>query len=107
MSPLLAVYMFGVTVLTIISWYAVLSRSTSDGPPSWWSLHWVCWSVWVGGYGLIRLIEGHMFAGVVNAALAGVYAWLAWKHRNRKDRKPSKVLAKVRDLGHRLVVTPT
>jgi hypothetical protein len=43
---------------------------------------------------------------VFNAACAGYWAWVLWSGRKRKDRKPSRVLGVVADLGHRLAVHP-
>lgn len=57
------------------------------------------------------VIAGFIFAseypvmGAFNAGACAYYLWLAWdKWRRRKDRKPSRVLGVVRDLGHRLAV---
>lgn len=50
-------------------------------------------------------VGGNQVMAAVRAALAGVIAWVAWRKRPPR-RRPSKVAAKVRDLGHRLVVVP-
>lgn len=49
----------------------------------------------------------YVFAGIgtFGAAAWTWIAWMSWNRRNRR-RRPSRVLAKVRDLGHRLVVAP-
>jgi NhaP-type Na+/H+ or K+/H+ antiporter len=49
---------------------------------------------------------GSTFWTVFNAACAGYWAWVLWSGRKRKDRKPSRVLGVVADLGHRLAVHP-
>lgn len=51
-------------------------------------------------------VDGNQAMAAVRAALAGVIAWIAWRKRPPRRRRPSKVAAKVRDLGHRLVVVP-
>lgn len=51
-------------------------------------------------------VGGNQVMAAVRAALAGVIAWVAWRKRPPRRRRPSKVAAKVRDLGHRLVVVP-
>lgn len=44
---------------------------------------------------------------VMFAALAGFWAWCAWKTwRRRRKGKPSRVLGLVKNLGHRLTVVP-
>jgi hypothetical protein len=47
----------------------------------------------------------HPLAMIANASFAGWFAYLAWKRRKPRQRKPSKVAGVVRDLGHRLVVS--
>lgn len=37
------------------------------------------------------------------AAVAAVFAWTWWRRRPPRKRKESKTMARVRDLGHRLV----
>lgn len=38
-------------------------------------------------------------------ASAAMHGWMWWKRRPPRKRRPSKVLATIRDLGHRLAVT--
>lgn len=53
------------------------------------------------------LIAGDMpLTRIANGAFAAWLAYTAWKRRKPRQRKPSKVTGRVRDLGHRLVVSP-
>jgi hypothetical protein len=45
--------------------------------------------------------------GAGMGSVAPLYLYLAWRDRPRRKRKPSRVLAKIKDLGHRLVTVPT
>lgn len=46
-------------------------------------------------------------AVISNGASAGILAWLAWREwRRGRQGRPSRLLGRVRNLGHRLVVTP-
>lgn len=63
------------------------------------------WACWYSATAIWCLSSGDnpvtMLAG---GAFAGWCAYHAWKRRKPRQRKPSKVGARVRDLGHRLVV---
>lgn len=50
--------------------------------------------------------DGGMVAAGAWASVAGITAWMAWRKRPPRKRKPSKVLATVRVLAHRLIVEP-
>jgi hypothetical protein len=52
-------------------------------------------------------LHGSIALASMDAAVTGWLAYLAWNRRKPRQRKPSKVAAKVRDLGHRLVVVPS
>ena len=54
----------------------------------------------------VAIADRSTFGTIANGSLAGFFAWLLWTGRNRKDRKPSRILGVVRDLGHRLTVQP-
>jgi hypothetical protein len=54
---------------------------------------------------LIR--DGITPGGVLESFIAGWCWHRAWVNRPPRRRKPSKVLARVRDLGHRLAVEPS
>lgn len=43
--------------------------------------------------------------GVELAVVAAYQAWDLWRRRPPRNRRESKVLGRVRDMGHRLVVT--
>lgn len=43
---------------------------------------------------------------LVGAVIGAALAWLFWRKRPPRKRRPSKIAARVRDLGHRLVVAP-
>lgn len=47
-------------------------------------------------------------AGVflASSAVTGWIAHVLWRNRGKRKRRPSKVAARVRDLGHRLAVVP-
>jgi hypothetical protein len=45
-------------------------------------------------------------AGLMSVA-DSIWWYLIWKNRPPRKRKPSKVLAKIKDLGHKLVTVPT
>lgn len=57
--------------------------------------------------GVWRIADGDAAMAAVDAGISGWFAYLAWTRRKPRQRKPSKVAAKVRDLGHRLVAVPT
>lgn len=57
------------------------------------------------GGAVTNLLSGHTAEGIVGAGFTGWLAWCLWKGRKPRQRKPSKVLGFIRDLGHRLVVT--
>jgi amino acid transporter len=68
---------------------------------------WVSWSAFSAIGALVNFASGDTGWAVYFAALSGLYAYWAWRWwRRRKNRKPSRVLGVVRDLGHRLTVTP-
>jgi hypothetical protein len=53
-------------------------------------------------------IDGSTFYRVLAIFGAAAWTWIAWASWNRRNRRrrPSRVLSKVRDLGHRLAVVP-
>lgn len=54
-----------------------------------------------------RVVGGDLVLAMVDAVFAGVLAWLAWGTRPpRRRRRPSRVAARVKDLGHRLAEVP-
>lgn len=59
-----------------------------------------------GSAAVLGMFVGEFPPGI--AACGGFAAWaayMAWKRRKPRQRRPSKVAGMVRDLGHRLVVT--
>lgn len=52
------------------------------------------------------LVHGTPVIAVVGVVLAGVCAWLAWETRPPRRRRPSRVAARVKNVGHKLVVVP-
>lgn len=71
--------------------------------PTWYTF-WAIWFAWLAVMNAIGM--GRMPVAIAWAALAGANAWLAYKQRPPRKRKPSKVAARIRDLGHRLAVVP-
>lgn len=64
------------------------------------------WAVWNSVCVLpLMLFSDRPLTMIVDGGFAGWFAYLAWKRRKPRHRKPSKVAGMVRDLGHRLVVT--
>jgi hypothetical protein len=64
------------------------------------------WACWYAVLGIWAMVDGDR--PMTMTARGGFSAWLAykaWKRRKPRQRKPSKALGMVRDLGHRLVVT--
>ncbi|WP_088319886.1 hypothetical protein [Kineosporia sp. R_H_3] len=59
--------------------------------------------------GVHYLLTGQTLRAGLSAGMAGwmaYCAWEVWKNRKNRKRRGARVLAKVRDLGHRLVVAP-
>jgi hypothetical protein len=66
------------------------------------------WAIWFANLAIVSGVISHRpLAMVAYGALAAWLAYHAWKRRKPRQRKPSKVGARVRDLGHRLVVSAT
>ncbi len=64
------------------------------------------WSVWYTVLALWALIDGDRpTTMMVQGAFAAWLAYHAWNRRKPRKRKPLGVPGRVRDLGHRLVVT--
>lgn len=50
---------------------------------------------------------GQWRPAAIQTILVAINVWLAWKTRPpRRKRRPSRVAARVKDLGHRLVIAP-
>lgn len=67
-------------------------------------------SDWSALFGLLvatvsALFERKMPLLVENGGLAAWLAWTIWSRRPPRKRRESKVLGRIRDLGHRLVVS--
>lgn len=59
----------------------------------------------VFGASSIGLFIEYLTAALAYGSAGAIYAWLWWHRRPPRQRRPSKTLAAIRDLGHRLVVT--
>jgi len=64
------------------------------------------WSVWIVAWYIPVMLAGQFASMSIGAGFAGWFAYLAWKRRPPRKRKPSKVAARIKDLGHRLVLVP-
>jgi hypothetical protein len=68
---------------------------------------WLCgllaalWAMSAVGF----VTSGHTVGGVLYGVGAAIMAWIWWHRRPPRKRRPSKTLAAIWDLGHRLVVT--
>jgi hypothetical protein len=64
--------------------------------------------VWLGvGCGLCSIVSavfGDTWRAIALAAAGGWFLWRAWRNRPRRRRRGSRVTARVKNLGHRLVV---
>ena len=99
MSPLDAVAVTFCSIGTLIDLRFTWMRSG----PRWYTF----WAVWFGWLAVANAVAmGDMPVAIAWAALSGANAWLAFKQRPPRKRKPSKVAARIRDLGHRLVLVP-
>ena len=63
------------------------------------------WACWYGVLAIWNMVDGESAPMAADGAFAGWCAYHAWKRRKPRQRKPSKALGRVRDLGHRLVVS--
>lgn len=64
------------------------------------------WAAWYAILAVWNTIDGDVpVTRIMDAGFAGWCAYHAWKRRKPRHRKPSKAAGRVRDLGHRLVVT--
>jgi len=70
------------------------------GPASWLGFR----AVMFGGAAICLTIQFPAASAAYGSA-AAINAWMWWKRRPPRKRRPSKALATIRDLGHRLVVT--
>lgn len=67
---------------------------------------------WAFGFGLLVAalelnVEGDLGRGAVFSVLGALSLWQWWnQHRKRRRRIADRIAARVRDLGHRLVVEP-
>jgi len=64
---------------------------------------WACWYAVIAAWNTIDNVAP--VTTLMDGGFAGWCAYHAWKRRKPRQRKPSKVGARVRDLGHRLVVS--
>lgn len=99
--PDIADIALSLVVLAIWAAYVIIDRTA---PWSFWTL--AFWAAWYATLAIINMVSNDV--PLTTAADGGFAAWcayLAWKRRKPRQRKPSKALGMVRDLGHRLVVT--
>jgi membrane protein implicated in regulation of membrane protease activity len=64
----------------------------------------VFWATWFAGLAVVWMVKHNLPISIAFATLSGANAWLAWKQRPPRKRRPSKVAARIHDLGHRLVL---
>ncbi len=63
------------------------------------------WMVWT----VVAVVLGQFFAATVYGTACASWLWhayLYWKNRKNKRRKPSRAAGRVIDLGHRLGIAP-
>ena len=66
------------------------------------------WALWWSGLAVMQLLAygDHRMTMLADGITAAWWGHNAWKRRPPRKRKPSKVAASIRDLGHRLVLVP-
>jgi membrane protein implicated in regulation of membrane protease activity len=72
--------------------------------PTWPKNTVAFYAVLWGMAAIVNMVNGCPIPGVLFGAAAAIQAWLWWQKRPPRNRRPSKTLATIRDLGHRLVV---
>jgi hypothetical protein len=91
--------------LVIVTWAAFW---VIDKRQPWSARTLTFWAAWYANLAITNMAFGFWLCTTL--ADGGFAAWCgyhAWKRRKPRQRKPSKVGARVRDLGHRLVVSAT
>ena len=60
------------------------------------------------GFGVFALVKGHPILAGICAGFCGLQMWHAWDEwkKGKRKKKPSKVLSRIVDLGHRLGIAP-
>jgi len=92
-------------LITLAVWATLWLTDQRD---PWTSKTLAFWAVWYGTLATFGMIfTNYHLTMVANGAFAAWLAYLAWKRRKPRQRKPSKATGLVRDLGHRLVVSAT
>jgi hypothetical protein len=99
--PGMADIALSLVVLAIWAAYVIIDRIQP------WSLRLLAfWATWYATLAVINMLSADApLTTAADGAFAAWCAYLAWKRRKPRQRKPSKVAGMVRDLGHRLVVT--
>jgi len=90
-------------VIVAVTWLGWWLADRLDPIPARWMASWAAF-VWF--WAVVDLLAtDKQLTFVTEGAFAAWLAYHAWKRRKPRQRKPSKALGMVRDLGHRLVVT--
>jgi membrane protein implicated in regulation of membrane protease activity len=102
-----------VSAVNIVAWVSVALASTStllDLRFPWMrnaGHHvYVFWAIWFASLAVMWVGQHNLPVSIAWGALSGANAWLAYKQRPPRKRRPSKVAARIHDLGHRLVLVP-
>lgn len=92
-----------VAAIAVVIWLGFWAFDKVD---PWSSRVLAGWATWYGTLAVIGVLGG-VWLGItlVDGGFAAWCAFWAWKRRKPRQRKPSKALGLVRDLGHRLVVS--
>jgi len=80
-------------------WSTDRRRPFSAVEAAFWASVWAVYVIWF-------MADDQILSMISSGGISGWFAYLAWTRRKPRQRRPSKGLRRIRDLGYRLVVIP-